>query len=40
MSRLIGVIGGSGLQSLPNLRDTRNEHRDTAYGPPSSPLRR
>ena len=38
MSRLIGIIGGSGLQSLPDLQDIRHERRDTAYGAPSSPL--
>lgn len=38
MTGLIGVIGGSGLQTLPDLEDVRSESRDTPYGPPSSPL--
>jgi 5'-methylthioadenosine phosphorylase len=32
------VIGGSGLYAMPGLTDTREEHPDTPFGQPSSPI--
>ncbi len=37
-NRPIGIIGGSGLQRLPDFKITREERADTPYGPPSAPL--
>ena len=37
-SQTIGIIGGSGLQRLPDFKITREERPDTPYGAPSAPL--
>ncbi|PHN60688.1 S-methyl-5'-thioadenosine phosphorylase [Pseudomonas viridiflava] len=34
----IGIIGGSGLQQLPGLKDIRQVECETAFGKPSSPV--
>ncbi len=34
----IGIIGGSGLYSMPGLTDVREHHVSTPWGPPSDPL--
>ncbi len=34
----IGIIGGSGLYSMPGLSDVREEHIPTPFGDPSDPL--
>lgn len=38
MSEQLAIIGGTGLTSLSELKITRQESIDTAYGSPSSPL--
>ena len=35
---LLGVIGGSGLYSMPDLEDIEIKHVDTPFGKPSSPI--
>lgn len=36
---ILGIIGGSGLYDLPGLENVREEHIDSPWGEPSSPLR-
>lgn len=38
INRPIGIIGGSGLRQLPDLRGVREEQVDTPYGMSSAPL--
>jgi 5'-methylthioadenosine phosphorylase len=35
---VLGVIGGSGLYSMPNLKDAQSLDMDTPFGKPSSPI--
>lgn len=39
MSRLLGIIAGTGFAELPGFEETGISHVDTAWGVPSSPLR-
>lgn len=38
MAAPIGIIGGTALAELAALDDSRQQHVETAYGPPSAPL--
>jgi 5'-methylthioadenosine phosphorylase len=39
-TRMLGVIGGSGLYDLPGIEGIETIHPETPYGPPSAPITR